>query len=417
MPKKELRPYQQVALDACERDIADRSKTLLYLATGLGKTVVAGRVLDNYLRRNPGAKVLILAHTTDLIEQLQRAMWTEVPKSIPTQLIDSNNKPNDLSGITISTNKSIVPYLENGYLPDFVFVDECHHVGGDNTYTTILDMLESSALIGVTATPWRSDKFSIEAVFGSVSYKCGIEEGMKEGYLSPVRYKLFCDNIDWGIVPSISDNSYSIKQLNKKLFLPVRDESIVDELLDSWHSISDPKCILFCQSIQHAKCIHKLVVKHDIWRKSKLLHSDMNLQERRMSLIEFRDQDCPMLIAVDILNEGIDVPDVNLVCFARVTHSRKIFVQQLGRGLRVAENKSEVVVLDFAADTRRVAAISNLSGAVSAGSPVESVDYQHNMISFSDQRAKELIDEWINDAADLETMSDEHRLQFPQDDP
>jgi superfamily II DNA or RNA helicase len=118
-------------------------------------------------------------------------------------------------------------------------------------------------------------------------------------------------------------------------------------------------------------------------------------------------------VAVDILNEGIDVPNVNLVCFARVTHSRRIFIQQLGRGLRVANYKDKVVVLDFAADVKRLAAIHNLQTAIDGDGDVEVVPYHNNTISFTDQGCKALIEEWIKDAADLETRTEESRLQFP----
>ena len=135
----------------------------------------------------------------------------------------------------------------------------------------------------------------------------------------------------------------------------------------------------------------------------------------RMSLLRFRSDNCPILVAVDILNEGVDVPNVNIICFGRVTHSRKIFVQQLGRDLRIdhENEKEKVVVLDFAADTRRLAAIENLDENVNRFGGDEEVKFQRNSIKFNDQRAKLLIREWIMDAASLETMNQESTLQFP----
>ena len=109
----------------------------------------------------------------------------------------------------------------------------------------------------------------------------------------------------------------------------------------------------------------------------------------------------------------MDIPNVNIVCFARVTHSRKIFIQQLGRGLRLAPGKKEVIVLDFAADARRLAAVSNLENSLSTEGLVEKLAIRKSNIEFSDKRAKTLIDEWIADAADLETKLDESKLQFP----
>ena len=113
----------------------------------------------------------------------------------------------------------------------------------------------------------------------------------------------------------------------------------------------------------------------------------------------------------------MDIPSVNIVCFARVTHSRKIFVQQLGRGLRISDDKDFVFVLDFAADVRRTAAIRNLKLDVSETkdelNEIEILEHYQNDITFTDQRAERLIDEWVKDAADLETTSDEAKLNFP----
>ncbi len=136
------------------------------------------------------------------------------------------------------------------------------------------------------------------------------------------------------------------------------------------------------------------------------------MRERQLRLIDFRAGRVPLLTAVDILNEGVDVPDVNIIAFARVTHSRRIFVQQLGRGLRLREGKDTVVALDFVSDLRRVAALLELRRNL-GGVEVEVLpEVPQPSISFSDVKAEALFEEWIKDAADLETSNQEARLQF-----
>ena len=387
---------------------------MLFLATGMGKTVIAGAAIRTLFLANLSAKVLVLAHMNDLIEQLQKALWEDIPFNVPSQLINSENTPNVLEGLTVSTNLSIKKYIDAGYRPDLVIIDECHHVGDSNNFANVISQLGETPLLGVTATPWRGDNFQIESVFGKPSYSCGIEQGMKEGYLTPVDYRLYCDNINWDEIPKLSANAYSIKQLNKKLFIPQRDDQIIDKLSVEWLETQKPKCIIFCQSVEHARGLYKRLLTYDRWRTAEIIHSDLNKMDRKMALLRFRAEECSMLVAVDILNEGIDVPSVNIICFARVTHSRKIFVQQLGRGLRVAPGKEKVVVLDFAADTRRLASIYGLQSSVHHGDPVEEIKLYRNSIQFSDQKVRSLIEEWIMDAADLETRDQESRLQFPQ---
>lgn len=412
LPEKELRPYQLEAVERTWHDLSAKKKSLLYMATGLGKTVVTGSIIRKLINIKPDAKILVLAHMTILTEQLQRALWSDLPFGFSSQLVDGSNKPTVLSGLTVSTNMSILDYLNGGYVPDLVIIDECHHLGENNKYANILNSLAHVPVLGVTATPWRGDKFSIEDYFGPPSYVCSIEEGMRNKYLAKVDYRLYCDNINWTEVPNLSKYSYTIKQLNKKLFLPQRDETIIERLLEAWSDVVNPKCIIFCQSIEHAKNFHSQIVRFDLFINAQLLHSGIEKNTRNLVLLNFRKSSCPLLIAVDILNEGVDVPNVNIVCFARVTHSRKIFIQQLGRGLRISPNKDKVIVLDFAADTRRLAAVKYLSDQTDEG-VVEQLELRHNNINFSDLRAKNLIDEWISDAADLETANDESQLQFP----
>jgi len=143
------------------------------------------------------------------------------------------------------------------------------------------------------------------------------------------------------------------------------------------------------------------------------VHNGLAKRERQSRLLAFRRGDVPILTSVDILNEGVDVPDVNIICFARVTHSRRIFVQQLGRGLRLRDGKDRVTVLDFVTDLRRIAAVLNIKRELEAEEVEVMRPASRSRIEFSDERVGSLMDEWIKDAADLETAYDEVRLQFP----
>ena len=411
-PRVRLRDYQRDAVAELIDDLDTDGRALLVLATGLGKTVIGGEVVAHHLSLAPDASILVAAHTKDLVAQLERAMWRHLPKTVNTQVLTGDEKPRDLRGITFATVASALNVALAGYRPALVMVDETHHVGEDGLYVRLLEELRDASQFGVTATPWRGDKYDIETYFGRASYKLGIGDGMRLGYLAQVDYRLFVDNIDWDVVKDASHRSYSMKELNSKLFLPERDDAVRDEIAAVWASTLDPRGIVFCRTIEHAERMAELLRRTPEWRATQAIHAGLSVRDRQTRLLDFRAGRVPILTAVDILNEGVDVPDVNIICFARVTHSRRIFVQQLGRGLRLREGKHKVIALDFVSDLRRVAALLNLRRQMEEDEIEVLPHVPQPSITFSDAKVESLLQQWILDAADLETANDDARLQF-----
>ncbi|MFD4029192.1 DEAD/DEAH box helicase family protein [Streptomyces sp. NPDC058637] len=417
--KYALRPYQAEAAEAVIRDLDANGTALLVLATGLGKTVVGGEIIGRHLRVNPDAKILVVAHMKDLVAQLEKAMWRHIPKSVPTRLLTGDSRPESLDGVVVGTVESVLSAVRVGYQPDVIMIDETHHVAETGRFAELLDLCGDAEQFGVTATPWRGDKFDITSRFGYPSFKMGIAEGMAAGYLSAVDYRLYVDNVDWDVVRDASVHGQSIKDLNKSLFLPQRDEEIVEHFREAWRTTVDPRAIVFCQTIEHAEHMARLFAASDsAWSNASFLHSALPRQRRQVLLNEFRLGRVPVITCVDVFNEGVDVPDVNLIAFLRVTHSRRIFVQQLGRGLRLSPGKEALRVLDFVTDIRRVAATLELRRSLEAQEVQESEHLRVRLpyasrIQFSDETVGSLMDHWIQDAADLETQADEVRLQFP----
>jgi superfamily II DNA or RNA helicase len=408
----ELHEYQRRAVQSAWDMLEDANRALVYLATGLGKTVVAGRVVARYLAVNPSAQVLVAAHMIDLVEQLERAMWRDIPKSIPTRLLNGSSKPNVLPGVTFGVAPTAADYVEAGYSPGLIVIDEAHHVGESGHYASIVAALPDAKRLGVTATPWRGDKYDIEQTFGEPAVSVSISEGMRLGYLADVRYRIFADNIDWDFVRTSSDHGYTIKDLNKRLFIPERDEAVREHLQGVWERTVSPRAIVFCQSIEHAERMADLLGRIPGWESTASLHGELKAGQRRERLLKFRSGDVPILTSVDILNEGVDVPDVNILCFARVTHSRRIFVQQLGRGLRLRQGKTHVEVLDFVSDIRRLAEVHDLREQVSDGD-IEQVSVGRNQFLFDDQKVEGLLEQWIADVGDLGGADESVKLEFP----
>jgi superfamily II DNA or RNA helicase len=410
------RTYQQKSVAAIERDLAEKRRALLILATGLGKTVVGGEVVRRHLERHPDDQVLVVASMRELVQQLELAFWRHLPKAIPTQLLTGEQKPLLMEGVTFATIESADRAVFEGYRPALIMVDESHHVAEEGLYTRLLSASAGVPQFGVTATPWRGDKFDISSYFGEPSFRMGIAEGMAAGYLAQVDYQVFVDNIDWEIVRRRSKEGYTVKELNSKLFLPQRDEAILDLVWQRWTTVHAPRAILFCKTIKHAESLAHTMSKYaPVWSNATCLHNDMGRRERDVVLSSFRSGKIPVLTAVDILNEGVDVPDVNIIAFLRVTHSRRIFVQQLGRGLRLREGiKERVHVLDFVTDIRRIAALLTLRRELEWNRRAETLVLgEAAEINFSDENVGSLMEAWLRDAADIETAMDDARLQFP----
>lgn len=411
-----LRTYQVAAISKATVGLEKTRRALVVLATGLGKTVVAGEVIHHHLEREPADDVLVVAHTKELVAQLERALWRHLPKQVSTQILNGDKHPPSLSGVTCATVASALKAVEEeNYTPGLVIVDEAHHVAETGYFQRLLDRLPDAAQMGVTATPWRGDGYDVSARFGVPVFRMGIADGMAAGYLAQVDYRLLIDEgLDWDEIAHHSEHGLTIKDLNHKLFLPQRDESIVDSLREAWNATPDPRAIVFSRTINHAEEFAQLLRERG-WARAEALSNRQTKRERNILMSEFADGRVPIITAVDVLNEGVDVPDVNILCFLRVTHSRRIFVQQLGRGLRLRPGKEHVTVLDFVSDIRRVAATINLQRDLQRlrDEDIERLRLPDSTFSFNRPDMGSLLEEWIRDAASLEDADEEVRLEFP----
>lgn len=414
--RRALRPYQVEAVDAVEHSRSQGSQAALVLmATGLGKSVVAGELVSNEFDRNPDADVLVLAHTVDLAKQLERSLWPVLRKEISTHLWTGGESPTYSGGVTFATWQSVVGAAARDSLArrfSVVVVDEAHHAPAP-AYRSLIGSLDPNFLIGMTATPWRGDERKLSDIFGEPAFSMDIVAGMQGGYLAEVDYRMLVDDIDWQEIQRMSYEGYSIKDLNQKLILPDRDEAMVSRVIAQMAHTEAARVMCFCRSIVHAERIRRLFLAHNV--QAGVLHSEMPREERFRTLSNFRSGALQLVLSVDMLNEGIDVPDVNIVAFMRVTHSRRIFVQQLGRGLRITPRKKQVVVLDFVADIRRIAAALELNDEARRRAQDPEVLRFHDgrIVSFDTDTPAAFFDEYLQDVASIQDMDESARLSFP----
>lgn len=435
---KEPRDYQSPAIDEIVTAYfaGDGNKALVVMATGLGKTFVAAESVRRIRANNP-CKVLVCAHTNDLVYQLEKAFWPFLKPSEKTLIWNSYERPTAemLNGadMTFACVDSVSGWIEAGKeLPDYgiLLVDECHHVGS-SMYDRVFDALSAgkpggSFALGLTATPWRPDETDLTQYFGEPRVTIDMVTGLNKGFLANVDYRMYTDNINWDALQNVQGHIFSPKQINRTLFINQWDDSVVNTLRDAWSEQPDPRAIVFCGTIEHA-----LIMRDKIntlgFCKAEAIYSGnagneyepLSQYKRNRILSDFSDGTVNVVCVVDIFNEGIDVPDVNIIVFQRVTHSRRIFIQQLGRGLRISEGKDKVIVLDFVSDIRRFAAGIALKDAVTPHDtqPVR-IDIP-NKVTFmkvggEDPESESFLRQWLDDVVAIEDSDEDASvLRFP----
>jgi superfamily II DNA or RNA helicase len=410
--RKPLRDYQEQTSDRFRQALLDTHRAQIVLATGLGKTVVMAEVVADLLRDGllgEQQRVLVLAHTREIVNQLHRHFWFQLPKWVPTHQLSEGEVPTYWEGITFATVQSVISRLDT--LPQFglILVDEAHHIAADMFKRTI-DTLRPNMLGGVTATPWRGDGYDIDQILGPPVVRIGIAEGLQRGFLSEVDYRLLADNIDWHFVQQASKHRYSLSDLNRRLILPTRDEQAVRVIKEVFDRERRRGGVVFSPTIVHARSFAAMLRRYDFSAES--ISSETPARERDAFMSRFRAGELQLVVTVDLFNEGVDLPDVDLIVFMRATHSRRIFVQQLGRGLRISPRKDRVVILDFVTDLRRVAEVVELDQAVRGGLK-ERLGLGGRLVQFSNVTAGDFLKEWMLDQASLFLREGDPVLEVP----
>lgn len=418
---RQPRPYQSGIVErSLEKYSAGGSRVQFVVATGLGKTVIASEILSNLFGKGLNS-ALVLCHSQELALQLEQSFWSQIDKSIPTRVFFEGSLPKAYEGINFGLYQTFSNRLsgveETDY--DVVIVDEAHHAMAYG-FRRCLEYLQPRLLVGMTATPWRGDGVSIDGIFGPPVAQVSLVDGMKMGYLAQADYRIYSDTMDWDDVTRSTHGRMNIRDLNKRLFIPQRDEAIVEELVKQASSVRDPRVIIFCASIEHCKRFAEMLTVATNLSCRQL--SGLDRVERNRALMDFASGRVQAVTAVDVLNEGIDVPDVNILVFLRSTHSRRIFVQQLGRGLRPSIGKDKLLVLDFVTDIRRIAEVIEMDQE--AQKPMLSFQprrgekmvtyFKNGLVTFMNKGAIPFTQQWLQDVADLEDTEDVQFLKFPE---
>lgn len=332
----ELKEHQKAALKALE-EMRDNSETiaLLYHATGTGKTVTA--VMD---AKRCGGRVLFLAHTQELVDQATATFGKLWPSTSVGRYIESIKQPN--CHVVCGSIQSVALHLDAFKDDDFdyLIVDEAHHAAAD-TYQKVLAYFKPSFTLGLTATPERTDDKSILEIFKNTAHKLDIQTAVEIGELVPVRCIRIHTNID---LTKVRFNSvqYNIRDLESKIYVPERNRLIVDTWMQY---VKNKRTVVFCASVKHADQIAEMFSEQGI--SAVAVSGGMKQSERKEFQDKFVNHDIQVLCACDLLNEGWDCPETEVLFMARPTMSKVLYTQQLGRGMRLFKGKESLMVFDF----------------------------------------------------------------------
>ncbi|WP_306926707.1 DUF3427 domain-containing protein [Arthrobacter globiformis] len=338
---------------------AERGKghhaNLLVAATGTGKTVIAA--LD--YKRLCGAAgrdltLLFVAHRQEILKQSLRSYRDVLQKGSFGELFVGEHKPKDWKHVFASVQSLAALGVDKIKPDDFdvVVIDEFHHAQAP-TYRGILDHLRPQQLLGLTATPERGDGVDVAEQYfqGRRASELRLWDALDADLLVPFHYFGVSDDVDLSRLDWKRGN-YDLGQLDA-LYTgnEARAGKVIRELRDKVTGTADMRAIGFCVSVQHAVYMAEVFNRAGI--SSVAVSGQTDDGDRALALQQLRDREINCIFAVDLFNEGLDLPEVDTILLLRPTQSATVFLQQLGRGLRRAKDKSVLTVLDFIGQQHR----------------------------------------------------------------
>ena len=348
--------YQQEILDKleAERTVRGYKRNLVVAATGTGKTVISALDYKRFRKQNPDkpCRLLFVAHREEILKQSMYTFRAVLKDANFGEMFVGSYKPESIDNLFISiqtfnsqsfTEKTALDFY------DYIIVDEFHHAAAP-TYQKLLAYYQPRILLGLTATPERMDGKSVLPYFNNrIAAEIRLPEAIDRKLLCPFQYFGVTDTVDLDTL-KWSAGGYDKGELShiytfSGTIANRRADLVVSALLKYVTDINDVKGLGFCVSVDHAEFMCRYFNGHNI--PSMFLTGKSPDEERKTAKQRLVEGHVRFIFVVDIYNEGVDIPEVYTVLFLRPTESLTIFLQQLGRGLRLAEDKECLTVLDF----------------------------------------------------------------------
>ena len=367
--KFDIRPkaHQQEILDELSAERAHgRMRNLVVAATGTGKTVVAA--LDFKRLRPDYERLLFVAHRKEILQQSRDTFRVVLRDGAFGEELFAGDKPDQWDHVFASIQSlsgDVVAKIPPDHF-DVVIVDEFHHAAA-KSYDDLLTHLQPKVLVGLTATPERADGKSVLHHFGGrIASEIRLWKALDQGLLSPFQYFGLAgpdvSGVKW------SGGRYAASELSN---VYTSDHLFVKRILQELHAkvadVTWMKALGFCVDIAHAEFMAAEFVKAGI--AAAAVSATTKQRERDAALRDLEHGKLQIVFSVDLFNEGVDVPRVDTIVFLRPTESATVFLQQLGRGLRLAEGKECCTVLDFIGTAHRKFRYDARFRAIVGGTP------------------------------------------------
>lgn len=332
-------------------------KALVIAATGVGKTYLSAFDASNFER------ILFVAHRQEILQQAEKT-YQEVMPGKSASYFMGKQKETDADIIfamiqTLGKEQYLVEkyFKQNDF--QYIVVDEFHHAAA-NTYQRLLEYFKPEFLLGLTATPFRMDNREIFSLCdNNVAYEVTLKDAINRGWLVPFRYYGVSDIVNYDDI-DFKNGSYDDSQLERALSTHERAELVLKHYL----KYRSGKGLGFCASTGHAEFMTEYFRQFEI--KAAVVHSKQSdceyLMARNEAIEALKRGELDIVFCVDMFNEGVDIPIVDLVLFLRPTESYTVFLQQLGRGLRKYDGKDYLTILDFIGNYKNVQAKINFFG-------------------------------------------------------
>lgn len=360
---KVLFPYQKDANDTIAKALKQRMPAaLVVMATGLGKTVVASSFVQWWARRKK-SQILFLVHLWEAVGQAEKEFGEMLGSSAKFQFLAGDERLDENAQVVFSTFQTM--HTRYRSIPRHAFglivVDECHRSKA-NTWEPIVEYFRPEFKLAMTATEERMDGRDIRELFGNPVYEYPLAKALANHNLADVEYRVLVDNISQASLRHIEkilgrgEGKITRAMIDRKVFLAERIKLIAQTIKTEQKTRC--KTIIFCNSRRHASAVNKY------FPEARTYFTSLPKKVLEERLATFRTGVISTLIVVNKLNEAVDIPDADLMVFLRMTESKTIWLQQLGRGLRKKKGKRNVLVLDFVANCDRIRVVGQLAGEV-----------------------------------------------------